>query len=567
MGFAGCASLTAQAATYYIDCGSSVVAATGSMESPLQSVAAVNALRLSAGDSVLFKRGSACKGELQPSGSGRRDATLSLGSYGSGDMPRIEAEPGNDAALRFFNQEFWDIHSLELRGGATYGVFISGDHGTLHHFHLRDLRVHDVRGKLQHKESGLVVIKSANEQQRFDDVDVDGVMAWNTTQWSGIFVADASHVQVRNSMVHDVQGDGIVVFSSNNAVIERSVAWHTGMQHQQSIGTPNAIWTWRCSDCVVTNNEAFLTDSPGIDGGAFDIDFWNTNNRVLSNFGHDTAGYCVSAFGAFRPTTMSTIADNLCLHNGLSPRLAQRQGAILLMTWQGGSITGLEIKNNRIDWEPPGDTPAIQIGAGLKASEVSIRGNEVWSNGISYVNPALNYAGSDNRYLLEYANQNDLVEAQKRLAALPEQDSSVAIAPVSKADHAAFGQRLTDERGWRLVVWVPQSMLVGDVPRGTLVELKSAALQFGRAGLQVSVESDGDVATLTGDWQLERDGVEVKHIASVTAYSMKLISPEGKVVREWREYAGPVDLGLLLRQTVGPPVYGRLAMENMEAVD
>ena len=70
------------------------------------------------------------------------------------------------------------------------------------------------------------------------------------------------------------------------------------MQDTQTIGTPNAIWTWMCDDCTVQRSEAYLTDSPGVDGGAFDIDYGNTKNSVIDNYGHDTQGYCVAVFGA-----------------------------------------------------------------------------------------------------------------------------------------------------------------------------------------------------------------------------------------------------------------------------
>src|SRR5581483_8454821 len=108
------------------------------------------------------------------------------------------------------------------------------------------------------------------------DVLVDGVTAYETSQWAGIEVGDVTHgflpearrstnVVIRNSVVHDVAGDGIVLFQVNHGVIESSVAWHTGMQETETIGTPNAIWTWMCGDCTVRRNEAFLVDSPGVD--------------------------------------------------------------------------------------------------------------------------------------------------------------------------------------------------------------------------------------------------------------------------------------------------------------
>ena len=80
--------------------------------------------------------------------------------------------------------------------------------------------------------------------------------------------------------MQDVYGDGIILFRDSDGLIETSTAWQTGMQPTETTGTPNAIWTWTCTDCVVRDNEAYLTDSPGVDGGAYDIDWDNTRNTI-----------------------------------------------------------------------------------------------------------------------------------------------------------------------------------------------------------------------------------------------------------------------------------------------
>jgi hypothetical protein len=87
---------------------------------------------------------------------------------------------------------------------------------------------------------------------------------------------------------------------------------------------------------------------------------------VENNFAHDSQGYCVSVFGAEGPSgnsTASTIRRNTCIHNGRSPRLAKRQGAIYLSTWQGGKLNGVTIEDNTVVWEPPLDTPAFKSTA------------------------------------------------------------------------------------------------------------------------------------------------------------------------------------------------------------
>lgn len=558
------------AATYFVDCTSQANDGNGAQTSPLISIKQVNALSLHAGDSVLFKRGSTCLGEFQPHGSGMKDNPIRIGAYGQGPLPRIQAQPADQSAFRLYNQSFWEISSLDLAGGTTYGFYAGGDVAELQYLHLRDVRIHDVRGPLKRKESGLVVIRASTDSTNYQDIELDGIDAYDSTQWAGIFISGASHVRVRNSTVHDVQGDGIVVFHGQDAIISRSLAWHTGMQHQFTIGTPNAIWTWNCTDCTVEENEAFLTDSPGIDGGAFDIDFGNTRNTVRQNFGHDTAGYCVSVFGAFGPTTDSLIADNLCVNNGMSPRLAQRQGSILLMTWQRGRLDGVQISGNRIYWGPPGQTPALQSGEDLKASGVVLHANEIWSTGPSFVDPTLHYTGDHNRYRLvgddpgkQPAMPAGLASHETGSTLTTGQNDPDMIGKLSLAE--------THTAGWRLELNVPAQASRGDTDadlRGTLVELRSSVLQFGHCGLKVIARGPALLA-LRDDWSLVSDGISVSTstLGGGPPFSLRLISPTGKLVREWNTYPSPVDLGFVLRQNIGPPDYSYLPFEEVRATD
>jgi len=79
------------------------------------------------------------------------------------------------------------------------------------------------------------------------------------------------------------------VLGVNNGLIENSVVYRSSIQPTQTIGTPNAIWTWACQSCIVQRTEAYLNDSPGVDGGAYDIDYFNDDNIVQYNYGHDNS--------------------------------------------------------------------------------------------------------------------------------------------------------------------------------------------------------------------------------------------------------------------------------------
>jgi hypothetical protein len=543
-------------ATYHVDCGS-VSAIDG--EKSLHTLGEVNALSLGPGDTLLFKRGTTCRGALQPRGSGTEDAPIRIGAYGEGRLPRIVDDFADGAALRLSDQQYWEIASLDLSGSTTYGVLVESAGATMHHVFLRDLLVHNVRGSLKHKESGLVVLHATGPSGSFDNILVDGVQAFDTTQWAGIFVSDAAHVQVLNSIAHNVQGDGIVVFNSHDAVIAHSLTWHTGMQHQETIGTPNAIWTWRCIDCVVEDNEAFLADSPGVDGGAFDIDYGNRHNTVRRNYGHDTDGYCVSVFGAFGPTTGSVVEDNLCRANGLAPRLAQRQGAILLMTWQGGSIDGLVVKNNRVDWNPPGDTPAVRGGADLQSTGVVLSANQIRSSGISFIDPELKYAGDHNTYSVGSATPSELDAAKMRFVKLPESNLTV------RAWDGAAIPRMTGT--WSLTAIASDDGRKRDEVRSMLVRLTSAALQFGHAGLRVTLAGNRDVLALAADWQLPEAGVVLQARDAGAQPSLKLVSPDGKIVGEWHAGPGCVEIGSSLSDHLGAPNFAFLSFEDVRATD
>src|SRR5690242_6808693 len=96
------------ASTYYVDCAASCDSATGTAASPWRSLAKVSATTFSAGDSILLRRGTRCRGQLWPKGSGDAQRVIVISSYGTGAPPVIDAA-GADAAIKLLDQEHWVI--------------------------------------------------------------------------------------------------------------------------------------------------------------------------------------------------------------------------------------------------------------------------------------------------------------------------------------------------------------------------------------------------------------------------------------------------------------------------
>jgi hypothetical protein len=601
-------------AGFFVDCGESGGAGDGrSVAQPWTSLAAVNGHVFLPGDTIALKRGTACPGVLAPKGSGSAAAVIHLTAYGSGARPRIVATTRDREAFLLDGQEYWDVDSLDIAGGNTFGVYVTGEKGVLHHIHLANLAVHDVTGaELEHKESGLVIVSPGSAEQHFDDVLVDGVTAYNTTQWAGILVGGgnfgyppestwSTHVAVRNSLVHDTQGEGIVLFRAREGRIDASVAWNTGMQNTQSIGTPNGIWTWMCNQCVVEGNEAFLTDSPGVDGGAFDIDYGNTDNAVIANYGHDTQGYCVAAFGAGGVTKRSIIRGNVCLNNARSPRMAQYQGAIFLLTWNDGVLDGLTVEDNTIYWNPPGTAPALISQATFGADKATFRSNTIYSTSPWMLTGEKGLSLDQNRYIFAGSSADQWRYGSENFAGFATyqkasgQDGDSAFTRLGQQAASSWFERHEDGKttavlkapqdvvdvdghlisaagsAWCLYARIPATLngagLLDDDSLRILLALKSLAVQFHVNGFEEVIFLDGQSAPSPA---LQSALLDLQMSHARFAFAGKgsfadgrfphffLVTPEGKSFAAWERFKNPADLGVTVRRALGEPVYAEI---------
>jgi hypothetical protein len=283
----------------------------------------------------------------------------------------------------------------------------------------------------------------------------------------------------------------------------------------------------------VRRSEAFLTDSPGVDGGAFDIDYGTDDNVVEENYAHDTQGYCVAVFAAGWVTTNSVVRKNVCAANGLSPRLARRQGAVFLSTWNGGKIHGLQISDNQIFWNPPLATAALVNVADFEGtgtferntiqseSPVTIRSNSslrLEKNSISYCGRA----------------------GESACAAKQNQPSATDTGQPGK---------------WRLTSVVSASA-EGHDSRGEVAMLESVHAQFPDLQVQIIVDSHSlqnpdDRKNLRYDWNAGDIPVSFED-AKGSLPVMTLVDPSGKNVWRHEGFTPPGEFGVVLRSHLTP---------------
>lgn len=144
-----------------------------------------------------------------------------------------------------------------------------------------------------------------------------------------------------------------------NGTIQNSVVYHTGLC-PNCASTPSGLWEWYCHTCTIQNNESYANQTWNThDGGDFDIDYYNSDNIVQYNYGHDSAGYCIAFFGAENAVDIHNVFRyNVCSNNARSVSNAW-QGDVFLSTWNGGSLSGVEIYNNTFYWNPATPAPLL----------------------------------------------------------------------------------------------------------------------------------------------------------------------------------------------------------------
>jgi hypothetical protein len=561
--------------SFFIDC-SLPDAGDGSLAHPWNALSLAEAHPYAPGDHIALKRGTVCHGSFAPQGSGTTDAIIRLTAYGIGPRPKIVAPSTARQAFLLFNQEYWQVDSLDISGGNTHGVFVTGDKGTLHHLYLKNLYVHGVYGgAFKNKDNGLVVVGPSNINVFFDDVLIDGVDAAHTNQWAGILIGGGSfpykdsaplntNLQIRNSTVHDVYGDGIVLFRDRQSSITRSAAWLTGMQPTQDVGTPNAIWTWTCTDCTVADNEAYLTDSPGVDGGAYDIDWNDQHNTVENNYAHDTQGYCIAVFGAGYVTRDSLVSGNLCIDNALSPRMAASEGAVHLSTWNGGTIRGLRIEGNTIHWNPrvPG-AAAIVAPADVGQTQIVFTKNIIESTSPLIYRIKTPWQSLGNKYILNGTPVFSIGDKQDLpLAALQSMGSEQSSRVLPHAESYRIPSLSIDAF---IDPTLDSDGLLAPDPRAALVVLRSLAGQYASSRLHIAIHlprgasSRAEVNALEDLNAVYPDTLHLARDASAhDNIEIRLLNPGGRLFQEWRGFQNAVTLGGAVRALLGPPDFSHM---------
>lgn len=327
-GMVAAAPASAAPAAVYVDCSAST-AGSGSEAAPLDALNSVNALTLTPGTHVLFRRGTTCMGQFAPQGQGIAAAPIVIGDYGDSPARAVIDADGATNAVLLKNNAFLQLTDLELTAPGDNstprrGVYVYGENGgTLAGITLEGLYIHDVRGQLPavtdptdpssfsgkgpDSSGGVVVDSEGNTtptafsglqilNNRIDSVDRQGIYFWSNwcqrpelNRWANLCTAKwfpNTDVLVAGNSLSSVGGDGIVITGTVGATVE-----HNSLDGFNRRAKSYNAGMWTANSQNVTFQYNTVTGGLGtLDSQAFDVDHATADVTVRYNYSHDNQG-------------------------------------------------------------------------------------------------------------------------------------------------------------------------------------------------------------------------------------------------------------------------------------
>ncbi len=311
-----------QSRTYYVSGDGNDDNSGRSAHAAWKSLERVNRDAFQAGDTISFRAGDVWSGQLHPLGSGAPGRPIRLDRYGKGPMPVINFGDATGAAIKFTNQEWWEIRNLEITSGVPprpgqgrQGIvaLAEGPGGHTGHLVIAGCYLHDIWGQLGGTglftgySSSAIFVGPAMGRGRSnappasaDFVLVESNRIERVDRCGIIIIRAHTNIVVRGNVMENLGGDGIFVSGCTRGLIERNVAKRTCM----STGDTNiiitgrynphsaAMWIADCTETIMQFNEVYDTgrQKGNGDGEAYDFDFNCTNCIAQYNYSRNNHG-------------------------------------------------------------------------------------------------------------------------------------------------------------------------------------------------------------------------------------------------------------------------------------
>lgn len=297
---------------YYVDCSAASNGA-GTQTSPWNSLSSVNRQTFTAGDAIYFKKGTACSGQLMPTGSGTNASPIVVDAYGTGSAPVLNGGGLTESTVYLLNVDYWTVQNLEITNDASAeakrsGVLVEATDSNVHNgITIQNLTVHNVKGLSDRTKTGRyssagilvrVPLSSAPATGSFQTVlinnnNVHDVTCMGIASGSGdaglIPHTYMTGLTVQNNTIQRAQADAIYIGAADSPLIQYNVGYDQGFT-ATNVGVIAQMWSSAAKNPTYQYNEAariVLTN----DSQAWDCDWGITGTCTYQyNYSHDNSG-------------------------------------------------------------------------------------------------------------------------------------------------------------------------------------------------------------------------------------------------------------------------------------
>lgn len=302
--------------TYYVNSSTGSDANAGtSANAPLASLAAVNALKLKAGDVVLLGAGNEYQGQLDVKYSGTAENPITFGSYGTGDPPVLTGGAVGIYGSKTSNIIIENLAIEKTVGNAIYAG--SASNWTIQNVTVTDTGSSSKAGSISFQSSSNITITDSH----ISGTAGDGI--WMLNVKGAVLTGN----EVLNAYGHDA--DAIQLNASSDIIVRNNVLDMSG-DNSSAKGV-----------LVLVDAKNALVDGNIIAGGGFGISALGQDITITHNDISGYDGYSWSfgiGLGQQVDAKNYVISDNY-IHDGVWGVSVSAAGADTL-TRTGISITG-----------------------------------------------------------------------------------------------------------------------------------------------------------------------------------------------------------------------------------
>lgn len=297
---------------YYIDAELGKDSNSGtSPDQAWKTLEKINSSVFKPGDKILLKRGSVWIGHIELKQSGLFKKPITIADYGNGDLPKINVNATAKDGILLKNISHITVKNIEItnfdasvdfqKNGPTGLRILAENIGTISNIHLFGLYIHDINGdnkKGSNEGNGIYweckgPAKSNIENLKIEKciikkVDRNGIRGNGTFAFRDNWFPN-KNLTIKDCLLEDIGGDGIVVKAFDGALIE-----HNKLFKMRARAKDNAVAVWPHSsdNTVIQYNEVAFTKNQdwSNDGQSFDIDGNCNHTTIQNNYSHDNEG-------------------------------------------------------------------------------------------------------------------------------------------------------------------------------------------------------------------------------------------------------------------------------------